>query len=159
MSRIERISPRPPTHKQQRFVEEYLVDFNATQAAIRAGYSRKTARQIGEENLTKPDIKNCIKEALKERRDHCQIKGDDLTRELSRLVFADIREVFVKDEKGRVHLRPISEIPEETARAIATMRSITRQYKDGRMIRRVTVRMHDKVAALSLLAKYLGYHS
>jgi len=44
------------TAKQQRFVEEYLVDLNATQAAIRAGYSAKTAGQIGEENLKKPEI-------------------------------------------------------------------------------------------------------
>jgi phage terminase small subunit len=48
------------TDKQQRFVEEYMIDFNATQAAIRAGYSEKTARKIGQENLTKPDIQEEI---------------------------------------------------------------------------------------------------
>lgn len=52
------------TNKQKRFADEYLVDTNATQAAIRAGYSEKTARQIGQENLTKPDIKNYIDEQL-----------------------------------------------------------------------------------------------
>lgn len=45
------------TQKQQRFVDEYLISGNATQAAIKAGYSKKTARKIGQENLTKPDIK------------------------------------------------------------------------------------------------------
>lgn len=49
------------TAKQQRFVEEYLIDLNATQAAIRAGYSENTARAIGAENLTKPDIASEIK--------------------------------------------------------------------------------------------------
>lgn len=44
------------TAKQQRFVDEYLIDLNATQAAIRAGYSEKTAAQVGHENLRKPDI-------------------------------------------------------------------------------------------------------
>lgn len=44
--------------KQKRFCDEYLIDCNATQAAIRAGYSPKTAKQIGQENLTKPDLKN-----------------------------------------------------------------------------------------------------
>ncbi|HCQ9667044.1 TPA: terminase small subunit [Acinetobacter baumannii] len=51
------------TPKQQRFVEEYLIDLNATQAAIRAGYSEKTAKEIGSENLTKPNIAKAIQEA------------------------------------------------------------------------------------------------
>ena len=51
------------TQKQQRFVEEYLIDLNATQAAIRAGYSEKTAKEIGAENLTKPNISKAIAEA------------------------------------------------------------------------------------------------
>ena len=57
------------TAKQQRFVEEYLVDLNATQAAIRAGYSKKTARQIAKENLTKPYIKAYIDQQLKKLED------------------------------------------------------------------------------------------
>ena len=52
------------TEKQKRFADEYLIDCNATQAAIRAGYSEKTARAIGNENLTKPDIKTYIDERL-----------------------------------------------------------------------------------------------
>ena len=55
----------PLTAKQKRFCTEYLIDLNATQAAIRAGYSEKTARAIGQENLTKPDIKKYIGEKLK----------------------------------------------------------------------------------------------
>ncbi len=51
------------TPKQARFVEEYLIDLNATQAAIRAGYSAKTARAMGCENLTKPDIQAAVTEA------------------------------------------------------------------------------------------------
>lgn len=53
------------TPKQKRFCEEYLIDLNATQAAIRSGYSPKTARSVGAENLTKPNIKNFIAERLK----------------------------------------------------------------------------------------------
>ena len=51
------------TPKQQRFVEEYLIDLNATQAAIRAGYSEKTAYSVGHENLKKPEIQKAIEEA------------------------------------------------------------------------------------------------
>lgn len=54
------------TDKQKRFCEEYLIDCNATQAAIRAGYSTKTAYSIGIENLKKPEIKNYIDEKMKE---------------------------------------------------------------------------------------------
>ena len=51
------------TKKQKRFVEEYLIDLNATQAAIRAGYSPDTAKSIGSENLTKPDIRAAVDKA------------------------------------------------------------------------------------------------
>ena len=55
------------TAKQKRFCDEYLKDLNATQAAIRAGYSEKTAKQIGQENLTKPYLKNYIEERMKQK--------------------------------------------------------------------------------------------
>lgn len=64
------------THKQQRFVDEYLVDLNATQAAIRAGYSQKTARQIGEENLSKPDILAAVDKAMADRSERTKIDQD-----------------------------------------------------------------------------------
>lgn len=53
--------------KQQRFCDEYLIDLNATQAAIRAGYSKKTAKQIGNENLTKPDLRKYIDDRMAEK--------------------------------------------------------------------------------------------
>lgn len=66
------------TDKQKRFIEEYLIDLNATQAAIRAGYSEKTAYSIGEENLRKPEIKKAIQEAQKKRSERTQITQDDV---------------------------------------------------------------------------------
>jgi phage terminase small subunit len=62
--------------KQQRFVDEYLIDLNATQAAIRAGYSKKTARQIASENLSKPDIQEAIAEAMRERSEATKIDAE-----------------------------------------------------------------------------------
>ena len=61
------------TPKQQRFVEEYLIDLNATQAAIRAGYSEKTARDIGCENLAKPNIAKAIEEAQEKLSNKTQV--------------------------------------------------------------------------------------
>jgi phage terminase small subunit len=64
------------TAKQQRFVEEYLIDLNATQAAIRAGYSEKTAYSIGNENLSKPEIAKAIETAQQERSQRTEITAD-----------------------------------------------------------------------------------
>lgn len=61
------------TPKQDAFVREYLIDLNATQAAIRAGYSERTARAVGCENLTKPDIASAVAEAQAKRADKCDL--------------------------------------------------------------------------------------
>lgn len=73
------------TDKQKRFVEEYLIDLNATQAAIRAGYSVETARQIGAENLSKPVIQEAIQKAQNKRSERVQITQDDVLRDLQEL--------------------------------------------------------------------------
>ena len=64
------------TAKQQAFVREYLIDLNGAQAAIRAGYSKKSARQIAKENLTKPDIATAIAEAKASRAERTQVDQD-----------------------------------------------------------------------------------
>lgn len=61
------VADKKMTAKQKRFCDEYLIDLNATQAAIRAGYSEKTAKQIGQENLTKPDLKEYIEKRMAEK--------------------------------------------------------------------------------------------
>ena len=70
------------TDKQQRFVDEYLVDFNATQAAIRSGYSEKTARAIGAENLTKPDIAKAIQNAMTHKKQRTELDADFVIKSL-----------------------------------------------------------------------------
>jgi phage terminase small subunit len=64
------------TAKQQRFVEEYLCDLNATQAAIRAGYSEKTARFIASENLAKPNVRDAVSAGLKARSEATQVTAE-----------------------------------------------------------------------------------
>jgi len=70
------------TPKQQRFVEEYLKDLNATQAAIRAGYSQKTAKEIGAENLTKPHIAAAVKKAMGKRSKKTGITAEKMLHDL-----------------------------------------------------------------------------
>ncbi|MBR2499795.1 MAG: terminase small subunit, partial [Clostridia bacterium] len=78
------------TDKQKRFCQEYIIDFNATQAAIRAGYSEKTAYSIGDENLRKPEIKNYIEELKTELKKQTDIKLDNIIEEACKIGFADI---------------------------------------------------------------------
>ena len=68
--------------KQKRFVDEYLVDLNATQAAIRAGYSEKTAGQIGEQNLKKLEIAKAIQERMEERKYRVEITQDKVLNDI-----------------------------------------------------------------------------
>lgn len=81
------------TQKQQKFVDEYLVDLNATQAAVRAGYSQDTARFIGHENLTKPYIQLAIAEARKAQQERTQITADRVVTEAWNQLTADAREL------------------------------------------------------------------
>ena len=76
------------TEKQKRFVAEYLVDLNATQAAIRAGYSERTANRIGAENLTKPDIQAAVKAAIEDRAKRTEVTQDMVVEELRKVAFA-----------------------------------------------------------------------
>lgn len=77
------------TEKQKRFVEEYLVDLNATAAAKRAGYSEKTADRIGPELLGKTCVSAAIQEAIKKRQKRTQITQDRVISELGKVAFSD----------------------------------------------------------------------
>lgn len=76
--------------KQKLFAEEYIVDFNATQAAIRAGYSKKTAYCIGSENLKKPVIQELISESIRDRIRRTHITQERVVLELASVAFADM---------------------------------------------------------------------
>ena len=89
------------TAKQQRFCEEYLVDLNATQAAIRAGYSKKTAQVIGAENLTKPIIKEFIEKRMAEKEDALIAKQDEVLRYLTSVLRGEsVSEIVVVEGLG-----------------------------------------------------------
>lgn len=77
------------TEKQKRFCEEYLIDFNATQAALRAGYSQKTAYSIGDENLRKPEIQSEIQTLIRKRSERTGINADIVIKELVKIALAD----------------------------------------------------------------------
>lgn len=87
------IAPQLLTPKESRFVDEYLVDLNATQAAIRAGYSARTARSIASENLTKPNIQAAIAEGRKQQQERTHVTADRVLAEAWNILTADPREL------------------------------------------------------------------
>lgn len=93
---------RPPTLKQERFVAEYLIDGNATQAAIRAGYSERTARFSGHENLTKPYIAAAVESARAAQAERTEIDADWVQARLVELIERGMQVEPVHDRSGKV---------------------------------------------------------
>lgn len=137
--------------KQQRFVAEYLKDSNATQAAIRAGYSRKTAKSQGARLLTNVDIA----QAVTKRVEQVGITADVVLGELLRIARADIGQAYGKD--GR--LLALKDMPEDVRRAISgiDVEEIFEGYGDERkpVGNLVKLRFWDKPRTLELLGKHL----
>lgn len=104
------------TKKQKRFCDEYLIDCNATQAAIRAGYSPKTAKSIGQENLTKPDIKSYIEQELEKIRDTNIADAAEVMKYLTSVLRGEsLAEIVVVegDGDGCSSARRINKAPDE----------------------------------------------
>lgn len=155
------------TPKMKMFCEEYIVDLNATQAAIRAGYSEKTAKSIGQENLTKPDIQEYIQQLMNERSKRTEITADRVLQEYAKLGFSNITD-FLKVEEAEMVVdyvgegdskRPIIQkfqqvrifetdnIQRDKLDAIAEIK----QTKEG-----IALKLHDKKGALDSIARHLG---
>lgn len=115
------------TPKQAAFVREYLIDKNATQAAIRAGYSRKTARQIGEENLSKPDIRLAIDAGLAAAARRANLASDEVMADLARTLRFDPRKLFNADGT----LKALDELDGATARCLTSVEVIETASRDG----------------------------
>lgn len=141
--------------KQLRFASEYVVDLNATQAAIRAGYSAKTARQQAADLLAKPDIAEEIERLRGAQEKRTEITADTVLRELLTIARADIAQAFNEDGS----LKPIRDIPEDVRRAISGV-EVYQEYAGRGESREAIgetkkVRFWDKNKALELLGKHL----
>ncbi|MFR0040548.1 MAG: terminase small subunit [Lachnospira sp.] len=158
------------TDKQKRFCDEYLIDLNATQAAIRAGYSEKTAYRTGADNLRKPQIEEYIAKRQKELSRSTEITQERVIKELALIAFSNnadyahvvekkmqveeggaLVDVLDKDGKPVMYrtVEPVltEELTEEQKRALA----VIKKGRDG-----LEVKSCDKVKALELLGKHLG---
>lgn len=142
------------TPKQALFVAEYRKDLNGTQAAIRAGYSEKSAASIAEELLRKPEIAESVAEKTQQQIEKADLSAVRVLEELRRLSFADIRSLF--DTNG--NLRPLHELTAEQAACIAGFEVLKKNAEagDGKVDVVHKVRVIDKTRSLEMLAKHFA---
>jgi phage terminase small subunit len=152
------VTPLEP--RQQRFVEEYLIDLNAAGAARRAGYAKASAKQQGHDLLTKPDVQDAIAKARAALSVRTQITLDDITRELAKMGFANLADYFNLTNEGG---DPYIDLTVATRDQLAALQQITvEDYvegrgEDARQVKRVAVKLCDKKGSLGLLSDLLGH--
>ncbi|MBN9402233.1 MAG: terminase small subunit [Burkholderiales bacterium] len=173
-SALARNVSRPLNAKVLRFVDEYLVDMNATQAAIRAGYSAKTAYAQGQRLLKKAEVQAAISAGMAARSQRTKITQDMVLEELAKLAFSDPRAFFREDgtlkhpqeldDRSAAALAQFEvreeferEDPDEAAEAQPHGGELRRQYGRKRLAGYTTkVKWADKRAALVDIGKHLG---
>lgn len=140
------------TRKQQRFVDEYLLDLNASQAAIRTGYSEKTAGAIGFELLKKPEISEAIETAMANRSERTKIDADWLLSRLASEAEADVGDLYGDDGQ----LLPVKEWPKIWRQGLVAGLDIEEIEVDGvRMGTVKKIRVSDRVRRLELIGKHV----
>jgi phage terminase small subunit len=148
------------TPKQARFVDEYLVDLNATQAAIRSGYSENTAESQGSRLLSNAKVAAVVAARQAERAKRTQITQDRVLQELARIGFADIRKLFEWDEESASFI-PSRDLTDDEAAAVSEIQAETTTTTDrsGTTIDttvKLKIKTYDKLGALDKLGKHLG---
>lgn len=142
--------------KAAKFVTEYLVDLNATQAAIRAGYAKDSAGVAGSRLLKSAKVKAAVDAAISERAKRTEITADRVLQELWRIATSDIAKAF----DGSGNLLPVHQMAPEARAALAGVE--TEELLDGQGEERKAVgqsrkvKHWDKVKALELVGKHLG---
>ena len=139
------------TAKQQRFVDEYLIDMNGAQAAIRAGYSKNGASVQAGRMLANANIAEAVAVGRQEMQNRTHVTQDMVVRELARVGLSDIRKMMAPSG----HLLPLDQLDDDTARAIASVEVSTKFDDSGDMMVH-KIKMWDKNSALEKLARHLG---
>lgn len=135
------------TDRKRRFVEEYLVDLNMTQAALRAGYSANSAQKYAYRLMRDPAVAQAVAEAMEQRSVRTEITQDMVVRELAAIGFAKVTDHTSVCPDGAVKIVPTEGLTEQQRKAIAGIK--VSRYG-------VQVSNYDKVKALELLGKHLG---
>lgn len=135
------------TKKQKRFCEEYLIDLNATQAAIRAGYSPESARQSGADNMKNPYIRARIEKAMADRSRRTGVNADRVVMELAKIAFVNAADVIDAEDATLKE--------DATAEDLAAVQSVkVKSFGEDGVEREI--KLADKIKALELLGRHLG---
>lgn len=147
------------TAKRKRFVDEWLIDFNGTQAAIRAGYSEKTAAATAARLLRNVNIQNEISHRQRDLQKRTEVTQDRVVKELARVAFADatdyacVETLTYENEDGTVS--PVQIVsPKDTDTLSDDQRAAIAGIKHG--ANGIEVKLHDKIKALELLGRHIG---
>lgn len=143
------------TAKQKEFCSQYLVDLNATQAAIRAGYSTKGARVCGSRLLTNTNIQSMIAEKRKKIADDAEVRIADILRELKRIAFSKISDYVTFGPRG-VAMKGSEDMTEKQLAAIAEVGEAVSHSKKARKHKTIRFKLYNKIPALELLGRYVG---
>lgn len=135
------------TPKQKRFVDEYLVDLNATQAAIRAGYKSTNADTVAAQLLSKTWVSEAVKQAMNKREQRTEITQDRVLQQLAKIAFADIKNT-VEWDGNDIRIRPSEEVDG------TIIASITQTEIKGIVSKEI--KLNDRMKALDLLGRHLG---
>ncbi len=144
--------------KQAAFVYEYLKDFNGGKAAVRAGYSERTCREIASQLLTKPAVIAAVEKVANARLQKLDLQGDEILREALLIAKSDLGDIL--DFTGDVvKLKAAKDIPEHARRAISSFK--VKRYTEGvgELAKEVEVtefKLWDKLSAIEKIGKYLG---
>ncbi len=140
------------TPRQQRFVEEYLIDANGHQAALRAGYKPRSARQSVTQLLRNPEVAAALRAAMDARSERLQVHAERVLEELARIAFADIGALAEWGPDG-VTLKPASRISADARAAVAEVNTGGGKWGAGPRIR-----LYSKLRALDIIARHLGLY-
>ena len=140
---------KPLSDKQNAFVDEYMVDYNGTQAAIRAGYNPKSARTVASDLLAKPNIAAAVARARARQSRRTGITADRVLQELARVGFVNARNLI--NDSGEIS----GDASDDDTAAISSVKVKIIPTEDGNIVER-EIRMHDKIKALDALSRHLG---
>jgi phage terminase small subunit len=142
------------TPKQARFVAEYLIDLNATQAYIRAGFSPKGADRAAHKLLSSTEVAMAVSAGKAKQLDKAELSAMRVLEELRRLAFSDVRLLFGPDG----NLKPIHTLTPEESACISSLEVIIKnaQAGDGHMDTVHKLKVWDKTRSLEMLAKHFG---
>jgi phage terminase small subunit len=144
------------TARQRRFCEEYIIDLNATQAAIRAGFSAKTARCQASKLFANVAIEKYVADLRAKQQKRTEIDADAVLKELATLGFSKITNVLELDKYGASFKEELSEEAQRSIESISVSKTSVETDRGVSSNERLQVKMHSKISALKVLGQHLG---